>query len=229
MRFRIIEFRSAQTGADLFEIAELAAAIRSDALMGQIFQHIDDGSGDAVGRLGCRLAAQEHAALAVDQSDTTGFPYCAADGIGFPVAQPPSFIGDFRPLCELEHERMPAAVIPGRFPAPPFAAPAQSLDGAGDALEIRTDKSAAGDAAVDRRIADGDRAFLFFQAGGDLLGRPLPEIEKFPYPLQSLLVVELSPGMADLSAGTICSLCHKRRATSGKRVPFELSGEIVDL
>ena len=179
--------------------------------MGQIFQHIDDGSGDAVGRLGCRLAAQEHAALAVDQSDTTGFPYCAADGIGFPVAQPPSFIGDFRPLCELEHERMPAAVIPGRFPAPPFAAPAQSLDGAGDALEIRTDKSAAADAAVDRRIADGDRAFLFFQAGGDLL------------------VVELSPGMADLSAGTICSLCHKRRATSGKRVPFELSGEIVDL
>ena len=73
MWFRIIEFRSAQTGADLFEIVELAATIRSDAFMGQIFQHIDDGPGDA--------------------------------------------------------------------------------------LEVRTDKSAAGDAAVNRRIADGDRVF----------------------------------------------------------------------
>lgn len=45
-----MEFRSAQTGADPFEIVELAATIRSDAFMGRIFQHIDDGSGDAVGR-----------------------------------------------------------------------------------------------------------------------------------------------------------------------------------
>ena len=70
------------------------------------------------------------------------------------------------------------------------------MDGTGDALEVRTDKSAAGDTAVDRRIADGDRVFLFFRAGGDLFGRPLPEAEKFPYPLQSLPVVELSPGTA---------------------------------
>lgn len=72
--------------------------------MRRVFQQVDDGPGDAVGGLALRLAAQKHTALSVDRSGTTGFPYCAAHGIGFPAAQPPSFIGGLGTLGKLEHE-----------------------------------------------------------------------------------------------------------------------------
>lgn len=68
-------------------VVELAASVGRDALMRQLFQQVDDGSGDAIGRLALRLAAQEQAALSVDHGRTTGFSYCAAHGVGFPIAQ----------------------------------------------------------------------------------------------------------------------------------------------
>ncbi len=211
MRFGIVDFRPAKTGADLFVVVEFTAAVGRDALMRQVFQQVDDSSGNAVGGLPFRFAAQEQATLSVDQSDKTGFSYRAAYGIGFPVAQPSSFIGGLGTLGKLEHERMPAATVAGRFLAPSFAAAAQPFDSAGDGRKIRADESAAINAAIDRGITDGDRLLLFFQTGGDLLGRPLFEVEELPYPLESLLVVKLSFAMTCLSASEVSALRYGRR------------------
>ncbi len=165
MWLRIIEFYPVQVGTYLFEIVELAPPVRSDALMRQIFQHIDDGSGNAVGGLALHLAAQEHTALPVDQGDKAGFSDSAADGIGFPIAQTPSFIGDLRTLCQSEHERMPATTASDRFGVSFFPMAPESSNGAGNGLEIFADESAAIDAAVDRRRADGNWIFLLFTSG----------------------------------------------------------------
>ena len=41
----------------------------------KVFQHVDDRPGHTVGSLFLRLAAQEHPALPVDQSDKADFSY----------------------------------------------------------------------------------------------------------------------------------------------------------
>ena len=65
--------------------------------------------------------------------------------------------------------------------------------------------------------------FSSLRTSGDLLGRPLFEVEELPYPLESLLVVELSFAATGFSASGVSTLRYGRRIPLGENISFELS------